>query len=383
VYADALLSPWLDCLLDARPGLDVVDFHNHVGDRDPSGFGATVEELVGSLRRFGGHAVVIPLADPEGYVEANLGCAEAVGRHEPLVASFARITPQDRPAERLAAALDAGAGGVKLHPAGDSFDLADERLEPALRTADELRLPVLVHAGPELTGIGETALAVCRRHPGLRLVLAHCGLTDLAWIGREVPAVPNLFFDTSWWDVATVMALLRTVPPGRVLNAADLPYATPLAGAITVLRCAEQAGLDAEQAASVAGGQARRLLARAEPLPDGPVPSPSPSSAAASVEPRPVGPVLEALASALMTALEPLQRGEPPGVPLTVARHLCKVPDDHPDANVVASVARLIELFDEHHDRLGRRNQFTPGWDLISAAAVVARTPAAPVPRPD
>jgi hypothetical protein len=93
--------------------------------------------------------------------------------------------------------------------------------------------------------------------------------------------------------------------------------------------------------------------------------------------------VLEALASALMTALEPLQRGEPPGVPLTVARHLCKVPDDHPDADVVASVARLIELFDEHHDRLGRRNQFTPGWDLISAAAVVARTPAAPVPRPD
>jgi hypothetical protein len=37
-------------------------------------------------------------------------------------------------------------------------------------------------------------------------------------------------------------------------------------------------------------------------------------------------------------------------------------------------------LVDEHHECLPRRNQFTPGWDLVSAAAVVARTPAAPLP---
>jgi hypothetical protein len=63
-----------------------------------------------------------------------------------------------------------------------------------------------------------------------------------------------------------------------------------------------------------------------------------------------------------------------------VARHACKVPDDAPDAAVVASVARLIALYDDHHDELPHRNQFSPGWDLISAAAIVARTPSAPVP---
>jgi hypothetical protein len=188
-----------------------------------------------------------------------------------------------------------------------------------------------------------------------------------------VPDTPNLFFDTSWWGTATVLALMRTVPPGRVLNAADLPYATPLAGAITTLRCAEQAGLDAEQVAAAAGGQARRLLTGAEPLDVGPPPP-------ATQEARPVGPVLEVLANALLTALEPLQRGEDPGTPLDVARHFCKVPADHPDTDVVGSVARLIDLFDEHHERLEPRNQFAPGWDLISTAAVVARTPAAPVP---
>jgi hypothetical protein len=158
-----------------------------------------------------------------------------------------------------------------------------------------------------------------------------------------------------------------------VLNASDLPYSTPLAGALTILRCAAQAGLSDEQVASVVGGQARRLLERRDPLDVGPAPAPD-------AEARPVGPVLEVLGTALLTSLEPLQRGGPPGTPLTVARHFCKVPADHPDAAVVGSVARLIALFDEHHDRLEPRNQFTPGWDLISTAAIVARTPAAPVP---
>jgi hypothetical protein len=75
-----------------------------------------------------------------------------------------------------------------------------------------------------------------------------------------------------------------------------------------------------------------------------------------------------------------MQRGLGPGVPLDVARHACNVPDDIPEAHVVASVARLIALYDERHESLQRRNQFTPGWDVVAAAEIVARTPSAPVP---
>jgi hypothetical protein len=67
-------------------------------------------------------------------------------------------------------------------------------------------------------------------------------------------------------------------------------------------------------------------------------------------------------------------------VPLTVARHACRVADDDPDADVIASVVRLLDLYEEHRERIPQRNQFQPGWDLISAAAIVARTPAAPLP---
>ncbi|NUO89988.1 MAG: hypothetical protein HOQ18_04060 [Dermatophilaceae bacterium] len=52
-----------------------------------------------------------------------------------------------------------------------------------------------------------------------------------------------------------------------------------------------------------------------------------------------------------------------------------------PDGPVLCSALALLELYDEHRERLPRRNQFSPGWDLVSAAAAVARTHAAPLPR--
>ena len=230
----------------------------------------------------------------------------------------------------LAEGLAAGACGVKLHGSSDEFELDDPRLDEVYRRADADRLPILVHAGPELEGVAMTALRICHQHPGARLILAHCALTDLGWIWREVPSTPNLFFDTAWWGPAHLMALFRLVPPGRILMGSDLPYATPLFGALETLRCAWQAGLNEEQIRSVAGGQLQRLVDREEPADVG---------APRSAERRDVGPLLEILTSNLLASLEATQRGESPGDPLMVARRGCDVPADDPDAEVVAAVA--------------------------------------------
>jgi hypothetical protein len=58
---------------------------------------------------------------------------------------------------------------------------------------------VIIHAGPEIDGIGRTALDLADRFQGARLALGHDALTDLSWIYEEVDAHPNVFFDTSWW----------------------------------------------------------------------------------------------------------------------------------------------------------------------------------------
>jgi predicted TIM-barrel fold metal-dependent hydrolase len=371
MYADHLLQPWLQSLLEDLPGLYLLDGHTHVGAHDPSGFSATFDELFASLDLTGGEAVVFPLAEPSGYRAANLACARAAAESGGRLTAFARVTAADDPEARLDEALDAGARGVKLHPASDEFSLEDDRLGSVFRVADERRLPVVVHSGPELDGVGETVLRLCDRFPRAAFVLAHCALTDLGWIGGRLDAAPRLFIDTSWWGPVHPLALFRLVPPGRIINASDLPYCTPLSGALTTLRTAGQAGLGSDQVRSVMGGQLRRLLEGEEPLDLGAPPQEERSA---------LGPELEIISTTLLTAVEPMQRGEDPGDPYLVTRHACKIPEDHPDAKVVASVVRLLDLYEEHHDRLPRRNQYAPGWDLLSAAAVVARTPTAPVP---
>ncbi|MGY2873668.1 uncharacterized protein ACVW00_000858 [Marmoricola sp. URHA0025 HA25] len=368
MYADDFLQPWLDRVVERLHGVDLFDSHNHVGENDPSGFTATLSELEESLAMARARSVVMPAAEPDGYAQPNKVCATAAESSGGVLTAFARITPDDHPADLLAEALDAGARGVKLHGASDEFALEDPRLDEVYRRADAEQLPVLVHAGPELAEVGGPALRVCHRYPGLRMVLAHCALTDLGWIWRHVPSTPNLFFDTAWWTPAHLLALFRLVPPGRVLLGSDLPYASPLSGALATLRCAWQAGLDEDQIRSVAGGQLQRLIDREPALDVGPPPT---------AERQHPGPLLEILSSNLLVALEPLQRGDSPGVPLTVARRACDVVGDAREAEVIGSVARLIELYDEHNDELPRRNQFTPGWDLVAAAAMVARTPAA------
>lgn len=370
MYADQYLEPWLEPL-QAAVGGDLFDCHTHLGEHDPSGFRVTAEQLLESLELAGSRAAVFPLEEPDGYGRANLEVARLAARHPERLVSFCRIDPADRPLEHAEEALAAGARGLKLHPAGDSFDIGDPRLDPVYGLADAQRLPIIVHAGPEVDGVGETALSLCRRFPGAQLILAHDALTDLGWIWQHVEEHPNLFFDTSWWGPVHTLALMALVPPGRILSASDLPYCSPLSGAVTTLRCGLQAGLTPEQLRAVTGDQFRRLL-DGEPAADlGPAPGP---------REQPLDPHLERLHVTLLTGLEALQRGSDIGNALPVTRHALKLPADYPFAHVTASVSRLLDLYEAHAGELPQDNQFAPGWDLIAAAALVARTPDAPLP---
>lgn len=274
MYADHLVQPWLDYLLGRLPGARVFDAHTHLGEHDPTGFTASLDELLGGLEAIDARAAVFPLAEPDGYREPNLRCAAAAAQSEGRLTAFVRITPDE--VGLLDEGLDAGARGVKLHPSSDQFQPDDTRLDPVYGVAEERNVPIIIHAGPELDSIGDQVLRTCDQWPGLRLALAHCALTDLALLHEHVAQTTNLFFDTAWWNPANVLALFRLIPPGRILNASDLPYSTPISHSLTTARCAWQAGLDQSQITAVVGRQFARLIESAEPLDLGPPPAAEP-----------------------------------------------------------------------------------------------------------
>ncbi|MFL5859994.1 MAG: amidohydrolase family protein [Solirubrobacteraceae bacterium] len=112
---------------------------------------------MGSLELADARAAVFPLKEPEGYQEPNLRAVALAQENPGRLVAFVRIDPSDRPLALVREALAAGARGLKLHPDGEQFDIADPRLDEVYGVAHEESLPIIIHARPEIEGVGRTS----------------------------------------------------------------------------------------------------------------------------------------------------------------------------------------------------------------------------------
>jgi predicted TIM-barrel fold metal-dependent hydrolase len=250
------------------------DVHAHTGV-DVDGTRRSSEEHLSDLEAVGGRSVIFPLCVTSGYEAENQRvlneCAAAPDRLTP----FARLDPRVEGVGTAAAdALAAGARGFKLHPRSEDFRLDHPGVEAIASIAAEARAPVLIHAGLGVGSFGSTITTLAERHRECPLILAHAAISDLSRLGEEISDHPNLFFDTSWWNPADLIALFTLVPPGRILFGSDAPYMGLEPILAIALRCARFAGLSAEEIELVLGGQLENLLAREPALDAGPPPGP-------------------------------------------------------------------------------------------------------------
>jgi len=368
---DELLRPWAGQALGDVPGLRLCDVHTHIGANDPDGFRQTPEELLQALDRAQAAGVVFPMHEPSGYAAANdrvLALAQAsAGR----LTAFCRVDPRRGAVAEARRCLDAGARGIKLHPRAEGFALAEPAVRELFALAQQRRAPILIHAGRGIPALGRDSVALAREFPEAPLILAHCAISDLAWIWRELQQQPNLYVDTAWWSPADLMAVFALVPPGQVLWASDSPYGSPVQATALVLRCALQAGLSPQQLQAMAGGQARRLVAGQEPLDLGPAPGP----AAVSRDP-----LLERAGAHLLAAVARRLGYAPMTEPVALVRLACEVAPGEPRARHFASVLELLELLEQlpaTGDELQRRQR---DLHLLITALAVAMTPDVGVP---
>jgi uncharacterized protein len=345
------------------------DAHTHTGENDPDGFRCTVAEVLAAMDRAGhAQALVFPMHEPDGYPPANdrvLAEADASGGR---LRALCRLDPHAAPVPELRRCLEAGAVGVKLHPRAERFQLSEPAVAEVVAIAHERRLPVVVHAGRGIPALGRDAVALARRYPGARIVLAHAGISDLSWIWAAARELPNLFFDTSWWNVADLTALFALVPPGQILYGSDTPYGSGTWSGCIVLRLSASVGLSPEVTAAIVGGQLRRLLAGDDPADLGPPPGP------------PERPPWLAAARALTHLEGAISRtfgGADPSEPLALARLACEVPEDDPQFALLGAVRGLTERAEAAARSGGGRAAIS--YPAL-AACLLAGTPGVPVP---
>ena len=335
---DLMLLPYFDRIVDGigTEPLELFDIHTHIGHNDPDGLEQTPAELVERLDTIGADAVTFPMHEPGGYPEFNDIALRAAAESEGRIRAFCRVDPTSAdtdPGAETERCLDAGAVGIKLHPRAEGFTMSEPSIERLFAIAAERRVPILVHAGRGIPALGRDAVRLTDEHPDARLILAHGGISDLAWLHEEVEPGGNLFFDTAWWNPADLIALFACVPSSQILWASDVPYGTPLAAATWHLRCMLQAGLGEEAIRSIASGQSQRILAGEEIalLPD----PPGESGA--------LDPMLERVYTHLVSAFGASNAGGDPAEKIDLARLSTQVVDGSPHVVLLRELEELID----------------------------------------
>jgi uncharacterized protein len=235
------------------------DAHSHTG-ADIDGSERTSAEHLEELAAFDGRSVIFPFCVRGSYREENLRVIEEARESGGRLVPFARLDPKRERGPEAADALAAGARGFKFHPRAENFELSHPGFDSVLAVAAEARAPVLIHAGTGVGSFGPTLLELAERHRDCPLILAHAGISDLAWVWPRLPEYPNIYFDTAWLVPSDLLALFALVPPGRILFGSDAPYMDLDLLLAATLRCARFAGLSEEAIGLVVGGQLEALL---------------------------------------------------------------------------------------------------------------------------
>ncbi|MEV6061401.1 amidohydrolase family protein [Nocardia asteroides] len=118
----------------------------------------------------------------------------------------ATFYPEPGAPEYVRAAITAGARVFKVHIQVGAFSPLDPLLDPVWAILAETGVPVVIHCGSgpapgEFTG-PEPIAELLRRHPGLRLIIAHMGTPEYSVFLDLAERHPRLYLDTTmvWTD---------------------------------------------------------------------------------------------------------------------------------------------------------------------------------------
>jgi uncharacterized protein len=251
-------------------GADIFDAHLHLG-QDIDGMVGDYDQLESLMGAYGiSRAFMFCLDEPDrepSFTAANDRTLAFAERSGGRLIPFLRLDLNESPIAEAKRALDLGARGIKLHPRAQKFTATDERLGPVFELAAERRVPILIHGGRGLPPIAEGLRSLVDRYPGATLIIAHCGIADLAELARYMAGRKGVLFDTSTWSPIDLLDFYRLIPPEQVVYASDYPYGQQPSSLLIALKTARAAGYADDHIRAMLAGTAN-ALADGEELPE-------------------------------------------------------------------------------------------------------------------
>lgn len=221
--------------------------------RTLTGGGLRATHTVGNLTREMGElgistSVLLPIDLPVMSRNAER-YLELASRH-PEIVSLGSVHPMTRnPLGKLTAQRDAGARGVKMHPAVQMMAPDHRRAMELYAACARLRLPVFFHCGPvgiETDRGRELSQLVRYRAPIEQnteciFVLGHSGALQMDQALELACKNDNVYLELACQSLPNVRELLRRGPTERILFGTDWPFYHQAPGLAKVLLATEGA----------------------------------------------------------------------------------------------------------------------------------------------
>lgn len=171
--------------------------------------------------------------------KVNLFAVETAKRF-PILFPFGSVHPSgERPEETVRRLHEQGIHGLKLHPDYLGIPFDDSSYLPILRTAAELQMPVVIHAGwdpvsPRLVhATPQKIQTVLHTVPELTLICAHLGGMQCWDDVEQLLCGERVWLDTamccerSGMKPEQALRIIRKHGADRILFGSDLPWARP------------------------------------------------------------------------------------------------------------------------------------------------------------
>jgi predicted TIM-barrel fold metal-dependent hydrolase len=182
-------------------------------------------------------AVACPVK-PRSYdlPSANRAVAEAVARHPTRLVGFARVDPflGGEACRHLRAAVADGARGLFLHPWEETFRANAPVVDPVIRTASELDIPVLIAAGYPWLSEGLQIGALAGRFPEVTFIATNGAQMNISGFGQvdaelSLSRNANLLITTNGvYREDFLEGVVRRVGAERLVFASGFPAMDPV-----------------------------------------------------------------------------------------------------------------------------------------------------------
>lgn len=114
--------------------------------------------------------------------------------------------------------------GMKFHPHNSNLPMDSPLLEPYIEVAKNYRLPFLIHTGGVEAASPIHVYNAAKAHPDVSFIMAHMDLgTDNRYAIDLISRLPNLYGDTAWVPISSVLYFLETCGSDRILFGTDTP----------------------------------------------------------------------------------------------------------------------------------------------------------------